>query len=107
MPAGLEVTVPDPRPVSLTVSVYLGRAFTVRASVVVCVKLPDVPLMVTVNLPTLAVLLAVSVNVLVVVVGLGLNDAVTPLGSPLADKLTLPLNPFRGVNVNELFPLLP
>jgi hypothetical protein len=110
MPAGLEVTVPFPRPVSLTVSVYLGGAFTVRVSVVVCVKLPDVPMMVTVTVPVVAVPLAVSVNVLLLVaevVGLELNAAVTPLGRPEADKLTLPRKPFCGVTVIVLCPLLP
>jgi hypothetical protein len=66
----------------------------VRKTVVVFVKLPEVPVMVTVTVPVVAVLLAVSVNVLVPVVLLGLNDAVTPLGRPDADKLTLPLKPF-------------
>jgi hypothetical protein len=108
MPAGLEVTVPDPRPVSLTVSVY--RAFTVRVSVVVCVRLPDVPVMVTVTVPVVAALLAASVKVLLFVaevVGLGLNAAVTPLGRPEADKLTLPLKPFCGVILIALVPLPP
>jgi len=66
----------------------------VRETVVLLVKLPEVPVMVTVTVPVVAVLLAVSVNVLVLVVLLGLNDAVTPLGRPDTDKLTLPLKPF-------------
>src|SRR5260370_20503247 len=110
MPAGLEVTVPYPRHVSLTVSVYFGSAFTVRIIVVVCLKSPDVPVMVTVTVPVVAVLLAVSVNVLLLVVevvGLGLNAAVTPLGRPAADMLTLSLKPFCGVTVTVLRPLLP
>ena len=74
---------------------------------VVCVKLPDVPVMVTVTVPALAVPLAVSVNVLVVVAGFALNVAATPLGSPDADKLTRPLNPFCGVIVTLLVPLVP
>jgi len=61
---------------------------------VVCVKLPEVPVMVTVTVPVVAVLLAVSVKVLVAVAGFGLKDAVTPVGKPEADKLTLPLKPF-------------
>jgi hypothetical protein len=78
--------------------------------VVVCVRVPDVPVMVTVIVPVVAVPLAVSVNVLLFVaevVGLGLNAAVTPLGRPEADKLTLPLKPFCGVTVTVLCPLLP
>jgi hypothetical protein len=53
------------------------------------------------------VLPVASVNVLVVVAGFGLNDAVTPLGRPEADKPTLPLNPFCGVTVIVLVPLVP
>jgi hypothetical protein len=84
-----------------------GGGVTVRVIVVVCVNVPDVPVMVTVTVPVVAALLAASVNVLVVVAGLGLNDALTPLGSPDADKLTLPLNPFCGVTVIVLVPLVP
>jgi hypothetical protein len=76
-------------------------------TVVVCVKLPDVPVIVTVTVPVVAVPLAASVSVLVAVAGLGLNDAVTPLGRPDADKLTLSLKPFCGVIVTVLVPLAP
>jgi hypothetical protein len=79
----------------------------VRVSVAVFVKLPDVPFTVTVPIPVVAVLVAVSVNVLVAVAGFGLNDAVTPLGKPDADKVTLPPNPFCGVTVIVLVPLVP
>ena len=65
------------------------------------------PVIVTVAVPVVAVPLAVNVNVLVVVAGFELNDAVTPLGRPDADKLTLPLNPFCGVTVIVLVPLVP
>src|SRR6266403_4540032 len=81
--------------------------FTMRETVVVLVKLPDVPVRVTVTVPVVAVLLAVSVNVLVPAVLLGLNDAVTPLGRPDADKLTLPLKPPCGETVTMLVPLVP
>src|SRR5438046_654647 len=81
--------------------------WTLRESVVVFVKLPDVPVMVTVAGPVAAVLLAVSVNVLVLAVLVGLNDAVTPLGTPDADKLTLLLKPFSGVTVMVLAPPAP
>ena len=81
--------------------------FTMRETVVVLVKLPDVPVRVTVTVPVVAVLLAVSVNVLVPAVLLGLNDAVTPLGRPDADKLTLPLKPFCGDTVMVAAPAAP
>jgi len=84
-----------------------GPGVTARAIAVVCVKPPDMPVIVTVTLPVVAVLLAVSVSVLVLVVLLGLNDAVTPLGRPDADKATLPVKPFCGVTVIVLFPLVP
>src|SRR6267378_3615553 len=84
-----------------------GPGFTVRAIVVVCVRPPDVPVIVTVTLPVVAVLLAVNVSVLVLVVLLGLNDGVTPLGRPEADKLTLPVKPFCGVTLIVLVPLVP
>jgi len=85
----------------------VGTGFTVRETVVVLVRLPEVPVMVTVTVPVVAVLLAVSVKMLVAVVGFGLKDAVTPLGKPEADKLTLPLKPFCGVTVIVLVPLAP
>jgi hypothetical protein len=84
-----------------------GAAFTVSETVVVLVKLPEVPVMVTFTVPVAAVLLEVSVKVLVLVVLLGLKEAVTPLGKPDADKLTLPLKPFCGVTEIVLAPLAP
>ncbi len=80
---------------------------TVRETVVVFVKLADVPVTVTLKVPSAAVLLAVSVKVLVLAVLLGLNDAATPLGRPDADKLTLLLKPFCGVTVMVLVPFVP
>ena len=82
----------------------LGAAFTVRLSVVVFVKVPEVPVMVTLAVPIVAVGLAVSVSVLVEVVGFGLNDAVTPVGNPVAVNVTLPLKPLAGVMVTALVP---
>ena len=84
-----------------------GPGFTVRAIVVVCVRPPDVPVIVTLKFPVDAVPLAVSVSVLVLVVLLGLNDGVTPLGRPEADRLTLPLKPLCGLTVIVLVPLAP
>ena len=84
-----------------------GGSATVRASVAVCVKLPEVPVTVTVAVPADAEVLAASVNVLDAVVGLGPNDAVTPLGRPEADRVMPPLKPFCGVTVIVLVLLLP
>jgi hypothetical protein len=74
---------------------------------VVAVREPEVPATVIVAKPVAAVLLAVRVSTLVLVVGLVENAAVTPLGSPDADKLTLPVNPFRGVTVIVDVPFAP
>ena len=67
---------------------------TVRFNVVVCDKLPEVPVMVTVAVVAAAKALAFSVRVLEVVPGFGLNAADTPLGKPDAAKVTLPVKPF-------------
>lgn len=80
---------------------------TVRLTVVVCVKVPDTPLMVMVDVPVAAVAPTVKVSVLDEVVGFGLNAAVTPLGRPVALKVTLPVNPFCGTTVMVLVPVLP
>ena len=80
---------------------------TVRASVVVAVRLPEVPVMVTVELPVVAVELAVRVSTLLPVVGFVPKAAVTPLGRPEAARVTLPLNPPTSVTVIVLVPLLP
>jgi hypothetical protein len=101
-------TLPNASDVGDTVTVgpiLLG--FTVRLSVVLFVKLPDVPVIVTVTVPVAAVALAVKVSVLVEVVGFGLKAAVTPLGVPVADRVTLLLKPFTGVTVMVLVPLPP
>ena len=84
-----------------------GAETTVRVSVVVFVKLPEVPEMVTKAVPIVAALPAASVKVLVPVVLVGLKEAVTPVGNPDADRLTLPVNPFCGVIVTVLVPLVP
>jgi len=85
------------------VSVKFG--LTVRATVVVWVRPPEVPVMVTVVGPLPgAELPAVSVKVLDVVELVGLNEAVTPLGRPEAAKVTLPVKPFVGVTVTVLVP---
>jgi hypothetical protein len=87
-----------------------GAAVTLRLTVVVLVKLPEVPVMATLTVPVVAVLPTVNVKVLEFV-GLvmltGLNEGVTPVGNPEAEKLTLPLKPFTEVTETVLEPLAP
>jgi hypothetical protein len=83
----------------------VGVALTVTETVVLAVKLPDVPVTVTIAVPVAAELLAVRVSTLDAVAGFVPNDAVTPLGKPEAEKVTPPLNPFCGVTVMVLAPL--
>lgn len=89
---------------ALTLKAGVAVEFTVSASVVVAVRLPEVPVMVTVEVPVVAVALAVNVSTLVPVVGLVPNAAVTPLGRPDAASVTLPVNPFRSFTVMVLVP---
>ena len=84
-----------------------AAALTVRAIVVLAVRLPEVPVIVTVDVPVVAVLLAVNVSTLVPVVGFVPNVAVTPLGRPEAARVTLPVNPPASLTVMVLVPLLP
>jgi hypothetical protein len=79
----------------------------VRETVVVFVKLPEVPVIVTVTVPISAVPVADSVKRLVVVAGFVPKTALTPLGSPDAAKLTPLLNPFRGLMVMVVEPVAP
>ena len=81
--------------------------FTVSVTVVVCDKVPLVPVMVTVAVPVAALVLAVKVRTLVEVVGLVPKLAVTPEGKPEADRLTLPVNPPDGVTEIVVFPVFP
>src|ERR1017187_4021221 len=108
------VLVPLPPCTTLTVpgaadKVKFGGAVTVRLTVVVWTKAPEVPVMVTVvGPPTVAEALAVSVKTLVELVLVGLNDAVTPVGRvEVTARLTLPANPFVGFTVIVLVPLPP
>jgi hypothetical protein len=82
-------------------------ATTVRATVVVSVMAPEVPVMVTVAVPTVAVLLAVSVSTLDPVVGLVPKAAVTPLGNPEAARVTLPVKGLMSVTEMVSVALLP
>lgn len=95
---GLAVSEFEPVPVA---------AFTVRLTVVVCVKLPEVPVTVNPTVMLAAVLLADRVRALVPVVLVGLNAAVTPVGKPGMDKATLPLKPLTGATEIVLVPLAP
>jgi hypothetical protein len=92
---------------ALMVKFGVAVELTVRAMVVVAVRLPEVPVMVTVDVPVVAVALAVSVRTLLPVVGFVANAAVTPLGKPDAASVTLPLNPPASCTVIVLVPLLP
>jgi hypothetical protein len=74
---------------------------------VVCVRLPEIPVIVTVAGPNTAVLAAVNVKMLVDVVLAGLNDAVTPAGKPLAARATEPLKPLMSATATVLLPLVP
>lgn len=68
--------------------------WTVKLTVITCIKLPEVPLIRIENVPIDALSVADKVSVLVPVVLSGMKDAATPRGRPAADKLTLPVNPF-------------
>ncbi len=78
-----------------------------RETVVVFVKLPDVPETVTVTAPVVAVPVADKVKRLLVVAGFVPKMALTPLGRPDAVKFTLPANPFRGLIVTVVEPAAP
>lgn len=87
--------------------VKLPSKFTVRAKVVVSLRLPEVPVIVIVTVPNVAVVLAVRVRTLLLVAGSGLKEAVTPLGSPVAASVTLPENLFNAVMATVLVLLVP
>jgi hypothetical protein len=85
-----------------------GAALTVRETEVVCIRLPEVPVIVRETVPNTAVPLAVSESVLLPVTGFGENVAVTPLSKPaVTEKLTLPLKPFAGLILMVLVPAAP
>jgi hypothetical protein len=79
----------------------------VSVTVVVWVRLPEVPVMVIVAGPTAAVVEAVRVRMLVPVVLAGLKDAVTPAGKPLAARFTDPVKPLTPLTVMVLVPEVP
>ena len=82
-------------------------AFTVKETLVVCVKLPDTPVMVITEGPTDAESLAVNVRTLVAVVGFVPNAAVTPVGKPVAESVTSELKPLVALTVIVLVPPAP
>ena len=70
----------------------------VSETLVLAVRVPEVPVMVTGTGPAAAaVLAAVRVNTLLPVAGLVPNAAVTPVGSPEAASVTVPVNPPMSV----------
>jgi hypothetical protein len=94
----------------VAVRLKFGTAFTVRETMAVFVRVPEVPEvpeMVTVAAPSVAVLLAESVRVLVVAVLPGLKVAVTPDGMPDADNVTFPVKAPIGTTVMILAPFVP
>ena len=68
-----------------------------RESVVVFVKPPDVPVIVTVKVPGVTVPAADRITRVLDKVGFVPKVTPTPFGKPEAVKLTLPLNPLRGL----------
>ena len=82
-------------------------ATIVSETLVVCVSVPDTPVIVIVLVPVVAVLLAVKVRTLVPAVGFVPKLAVTPLGRAEFESVTDPVKPPEGVTVMVLLPLLP
>ena len=70
-------------------------------TVVLCTKLPLVPLIVSVEVPTGVDREVVIVSELLpeLLTEVGVKVAAAPEGRPLTDKLTDPLKPFRAVTV--------
>jgi hypothetical protein len=75
-----------------------GVAFTTKLTVVVCVKLPLVPVIVSVDVPTgvLPVVVTVNVELPVPATVAGEKLAVALSGKPLALSVTTPANPFSA-----------
>ena len=70
-------------------------------------RLPEVPVTVTAKVPIACVPVADRVKRLVDVAGFVPKMALTPLGKPDAVKLTVLLNPFRGLIVMVVKPAAP
>jgi hypothetical protein len=89
-------------PITLIVK-PVAAAFTTRVTVVLCVRVPLVPVMVSVYVPA-GVLLAVVTardEVPEPVTEVGVKLPLAPLGNPLALSVTLPVNPFNAPTVTE------
>jgi hypothetical protein len=84
-----------------------ATAVIVKLTDVVCVSVPEVPVIVTVAAPVVAVVLAVSVRTLVDVAGFVPKLAVTPAGNPEAERVTAPVKPPRSVTEMVLLPAEP
>ena len=76
---------------------------------VVCTRVPLVPVIVIVLVPASAPLAAVRVRVVVPedVSDTGLNFPVTFAGNPLTENFVTPTTPKRGVSVRATLPLIP
>ena len=81
--------------------------FTTTLTLVVWLKLPEVPVIVMAWLPAGAAVVTVKVTTLVEVVGFVPNEAVMPAGRPDAAKVTPLLKPYEGTTVMVLVPVLP
>lgn len=101
---GVAVPVSNP---GLTINCVAEAELMVSETDVVCVSVPEVPVIVMVLVPVVAVLLAVKVRVLLEVVGFVPNVAVTPLGRAEFESVTEPVKPFRSVTLIVLLPLVP
>ncbi|MGZ4872279.1 MAG: hypothetical protein ACXVK3_10345, partial [Candidatus Angelobacter sp.] len=101
---GVAVPVSNP---GLTINCVAEAELMVSEMVVVCVSVPEVPVIVMVLVPVVAVLLAVNVRTLEDVVGFVPNEAVTPLGRAELLSVTDPVNPPEGVTVIVLLPAVP
>lgn len=88
-------------------SVKDGGPATVNVSLVVLLRLPDVPEMVSVEVPGDAEAPALSVSVLALLAVTGLKAAVTPALKPDTARFTRPLNPLWPAIVIMLLPNAP
>ena len=94
---------------AVRVKLALAGAVTVRATVVVCVRVPLVPVTVIVYVPVVVLEATVKVRVELPapVMDVGLKPAVTPVGRPDAVKVIAEPKPFTMVLVIVDVPLLP
>jgi hypothetical protein len=72
---------------------------TTNATVVVCVRVPLVPVIVSVEVPVGVLATVLTFNVEELPVGFGVKLAVAPVGRPLTLNVTWPPNPPEGVTV--------